>query len=96
VTQAVGCLIPGAKSAWLLADASGPTAADMQSTSSSARRAAAAIPFGHNSYDLLGAGVFAPARHQSHKVAVKGVLIEDGAGRRLNVTSLQAVGGSCR
>jgi len=94
--QAVGCLIPGPRSAWLLADASGPTAADMQSTSSSARRAAAAIPFGHNSYGLLGAGVFAPVRHQSHKVAVKGVLIEDGAERRLNVTSLQAVGGPCR
>jgi hypothetical protein len=29
-------------------------------------------------------------------VAVKGVLIEDGAESRLNVTSLQTVGGSCR
>jgi hypothetical protein len=68
----------------------------MQSTSSSARRAAAEIPFGHYSYDLLGAAVFAPGRHRSHKVAVKGVLIQDGAERRLNVTSLQAIGETCR
>jgi hypothetical protein len=96
IVQTVGCLIPGPKSAWLLTDASGPTATDMQSTSSSSRRAAAEIPFGHYSYDLLGAGVFAPGRHRSHKVAVKGVLIQDGAESRLNVTSLQAIGETCR
>jgi hypothetical protein len=39
--------------------------------------------------------VFAPDRHRSRKVAVKGVLIEDGAESRLNVTSLQTVGGPC-
>jgi hypothetical protein len=43
----------------------------------------------------LGAGVFLPGRHRSRKIAVKGVLIEDGAGSRLNVTSLQRVGGPC-
>jgi hypothetical protein len=96
VVQAVGCLIPAPRSAWRLSDASVPTATDTQSTSSSARRAAAGIPFGRYSYDLVGAGVFAPDRHRSQKVAVKGVLIEDGAESRLNVTSLQTVGGSCR
>jgi hypothetical protein len=95
VVQAVGCLIPGAKSAWQLIDASDPQATDMQSTSSSARRAAARIPFGPRSYDLLGAGVFMPGRHRGRKIAVKGVLIEDGAESRLNVTSLQTVGGPC-
>jgi hypothetical protein len=45
---------------------------------------------------LVGAGVFAPDRHRSQKVAVKGVLIEDDAESRLNVTSLQTVGGPCR
>ena len=68
----------------------------MQSTSSSARRAAAEIPFGHYSYDLVGAGVFAPDHQRSRKVAVKGVLNEGGAPSRLNVTSLQTVGGPCR
>jgi len=96
VVEAVGCLIPGPRSAWRLTDASAPKAADRQSTSSSARRAAAEIPLGHYSYDLLGAGVFAPDRQRSRKVAAKGVLIEDGGLSRLNVTSLQTVGGSCR
>jgi Copper type II ascorbate-dependent monooxygenase, C-terminal domain len=96
VVQAVGCLIPGPGSAWRLIDASLPKAADRQSTSSSARRAAAEIPFGHSSYGLVGAGVFAPDRHRSRKVAVKGVLIEDDVESRLNVTSLQSVGGPCR
>jgi len=96
VVEAVGCLIPGPGSAWRLTDASAPKAADRQSTSSSARRAAAEIPLGHYSYDLVGTAVFAPDRHRSQKVAAKGVLIEDGALSRLNVTSLQTVGGSCR
>jgi hypothetical protein len=96
VVQAVGCLITGPGSAWRLTDASVPEATDMQSTSSSARRAAAEIPFGHYSYDLVGAGVFAPDHQRSRKVAVKGVLIEGGAQSRLNVTSLQTVGGPCR
>jgi len=96
VVQAVGCLTTGPRSAWRLTDASVPEATDMQSSSSSSRRAAAQIPFGHHSYDLLGAGVFAPDRRRSRKVAVKGVLIEDGARSRLNVTSLQPVGGPCR
>src|SRR5580692_1354928 len=96
VVQAVGCLITGPGSAWRLTDASVPEATDMQSTSSSARRAAAEISFGHHSYDLVGAGVFAPDRQRSRKVAVKGVLIEGGgAPSRLNVTSLQTVGGPC-
>jgi hypothetical protein len=96
VVQAVGCLISGPGSVWRLIDASLPKATDMQSTSSSARRAAAEVPFGHSSYGLVGAGVFAPDRHRSRKVAVKGVLIEDGALSRLNVTSLQSVGEPCR
>jgi hypothetical protein len=96
LVQAVGCLIPGPRSVWRLSDASVPTATDMQSTSSSARRAAAGIPLGHYSYDLVGAGMFAPDRHRSQKVAVKGVLIEEGVESRLNVTSLQTVGGPCR
>ncbi len=95
VVQAVGCLVPGGRSAWRLTDASDPTASDMQSTTSSARRSAGEIPLGHRSYGLLGAGVFGPAHHRGRKVAVKGVLIEDGAQSRLNVTSLQTVGGPC-
>jgi hypothetical protein len=91
----VGCLISGPKSGWRLADASDPEATAVQSTSSSARRAATKVPFGFRSYTLLGAGVFTPDRYRSRKVAVKGVLIEDGAESRLNVTSLQTVGGSC-
>jgi hypothetical protein len=95
VVQAVGCLTPGGGSAWRLTDASDPTASDMQSTTSSARRGAGEIPLGRRSYGLLGAGVFGPDRHRGLKVAVKGVLIEDGALSRLNVTSLQTVGGPC-
>jgi hypothetical protein len=95
IVQAVGCLIPGGRSAWRLTDASDPQGSDMQSTTSSARRAAGEIPSGHRSYGLLGAGVFGPDGHRGQKVAVKGVLIEDGALSRLNVTSLQTVGGPC-
>jgi hypothetical protein len=95
LVQTVGCLAPGPKSAWRLIDASEPQATEMQSTSSSARRAAAKISLGPRSFALMGAEVFTPGRHRGRKTAVKGVLIEDGAESRLNVTSLQTVGGPC-
>jgi hypothetical protein len=58
-------------------------------------RAVAATPLGTRSYALLGVEIFRPQHAGGHKVAVKGVLIPHGEASRLNVTSLQAVAGTC-
>ncbi len=36
-----------------------------------------------------------PEEHKGHKVLVKGLLIKDAAGQRLNITSLTTVGQTC-
>jgi hypothetical protein len=93
--QAVGCLVRDRSETWLLTNGSEPVVSKTQSTSSSALRAAANIELGKQTYQLVGAGYFNPRRQESRRVAVKGVLIEDAGGNRLNVTSLQAVAGAC-
>jgi hypothetical protein len=95
VVEAVGCLGQSTAKTWMLTNASNPVVTKTQSTSSSALRAAAEIPLGIQTYQLLGARVFDPRRHGKRKVAVKGVLIKDASDNRLNVTSLQAVTGTC-
>ena len=95
VVEAVGCLGQSLAKTWMLTNASNPVVTKTQSTSSSALRAAAEIPLGIQTYQLLGASVFDPQRHEKRKVAVKGVLTKDASDKRLNVTSLQAVTGTC-
>jgi hypothetical protein len=36
-----------------------------------------------------------PEQHKGHKVLVKGLLIKDASGQRVNVTSLTTVGDTC-
>lgn len=91
----VGCLGQSESKKWMLTRASDPVATDTQSTSSAEIGATAAKPFGNQRYQLLGADVFNPQSNTGKKVAVKGVLIKDASGTRLNVTSLQSVAASC-
>ena len=93
--QAVGCLARNGSKQWLLTAVATPAATKNQSTSAAALRTASATPSGSRRYRLLGADPFNPARAGKQRVAVKGVLIEDPDDARLNVTSLQAIGGSC-
>jgi hypothetical protein len=99
LVETVGCLDTragaAAANAWVLARASTPVVTRTQSTSAAALRANAAIPLGEHSYQLLGVDLFAPALHEKHRVAVKGVLIHAARESRLNVTSLEALPGAC-
>jgi hypothetical protein len=36
-----------------------------------------------------------PGPHRGHKVLIKGLLIKDDAGQRINVTSIKSVGDAC-
>lgn len=95
IAEAVGCLETGAPGTWLLTNASDPTVSETQATSAAALKAAAAKPLGKQRDQLLGVGVFNPSSQERKKVAVKGVLIKDPKGNRLNVTSLQTVAPTC-
>ena len=96
VVEAVGCLSAGAAQHWRLRQVGSPITVRSQATSQAEIAAAAARPPGAHSYALLGLGVFDPESHVGQRVAVRGVLISGGQSARLNVTSLQPVGGSCR
>jgi hypothetical protein len=95
IAEAVGCLETGALGTWLLTNASDPIVSETQATSATALQAAAAKPLGKQRDQLLGVDVFNPSNQERKKVAVKGVLIKDPKGNRLNVTSLRTVAPTC-
>ena len=79
----------------MLTNADEPVTSTTQPTSMAAVRAAAAKPLGKQRDQLIGVDVFNPSNHQGKKTVVKGVLIEDAGGTRVNVTSLQTVADTC-
>jgi hypothetical protein len=95
MVEVVGCLGQSHSALWMLTHGSDPVATKTQSTSAAAIAATAAKPLGNQRYQLLGVDVFNPQGNAGKKVEVKGVLIKDAQGARLNVTSLQAAATSC-
>ena len=94
LVQAVGCLSHADPRSWVLTRGSDPVATSTPSSSAAAARVAAATALGNRTYELIGARYFSLMPQFNRKVTVKGVLIEDAARTRLNVTSLQPAG-SC-
>jgi len=95
LVRAVGCLARSRTGGWILGKASEGVVTREQGTSATELAAAGHVLLGTGRYQLLGVGVFDPARFGIAKVAVKGVLIEAGGGRRINVTSLQPLAEDC-
>jgi mono/diheme cytochrome c family protein len=95
IAEVDGCLVPGPTRTWMLVGASDPIMSATQATTSVALQTAGANPAGHGRYQLLGAGIFNPSTRKGQKVAAKGALIKNASEDRLNVTSLELVGGSC-
>jgi hypothetical protein len=95
IVEVVGCLERGPATTWLLANSHDPNVSKTQATSSAALKAAEAEPLGNGRYQLVGAGAFNPSGHAGQKVVVKGILINDGQGSRINVTSLQTLAVTC-
>ncbi len=95
VAEVVGCLEQDPSGSWVLTRASEPVVSKTQTMSSSALKAAADRSLGNQRDQLLGVSVFSPASQKGQKVAVKGVLIKEVKGSRLNVTSMQPVAAAC-
>jgi hypothetical protein len=90
-----GCLVREAAGGWQLTRIGHLESTTVQSTSAAERSALAKLPSGAQSVRLIGESPFNPAGRASQRVAVKGALIKDANGTRLNVTSLQALGQTC-
>jgi hypothetical protein len=79
----------------MLSDAGEPVPSETQPTSMAAVSAAATRPLGNRQEQLIGLDAFHPSSRKGQKTVVKGVLIEDAGGTRLNVTSLQTAAQKC-
>ncbi len=90
-----GCLAREAAGGWQVTRVGHIESTTVQSTSSGERAALAKLTGGDQSLRLIGVSPFNLAGHAGQRVAVKGALIKDTDGTRLNVTSLQALGQTC-
>jgi mono/diheme cytochrome c family protein len=95
IVEVVGCLEQGPSGTWMLSDAGEPVPSETQPTSMAAVSAAATRPLGNRQEQLIGLDAFHPSSRKGQKTVVKGVEIEDAAGTRLNVTSLQTAAQKC-
>jgi hypothetical protein len=96
IVETVGCLADGPNNSWMLNSATEPA---------KAARAGFARPedvklaegrgLGSQQLRLIGMVEMHPEQHKGHKVLVKGLLIKDASGQRVNVTSLTTVGDTC-
>jgi hypothetical protein len=96
IVEAVGCLAEGTNRTWTLTNAAEPTRAARAGFSRPEDvKAAEGRALGSKQFRLIGMAEMNPGPHRGRKVLVKGVLIADATGDRINVTSLKTVGEPC-
>jgi hypothetical protein len=96
IVETIGCLADGSNGAWTLNNAGEPTKAGRAGFSRPEEvKAAEGRGLGSQPLQLIGMIEMHPEQHKGHKVLVKGLLIKDANGQRINVTSLTTVGESC-
>ena len=95
VVQVVGCLSQAPDRSWVLTHANDPSLARDRATSAEELRKLDARPLGEQTFQLISAAAHGPEAHAGRKVEVKGLLYKSPDKNRVNVSALQAVGGSC-
>ena len=96
IVEAVGCLAEGSGKAWTLTNAGEPVKAGRAGFSRPEDvKAAEGRGLGSEQIPLIGMTEMNPGPHRGHKVLIKGLLITDATGRRINVTSIKTVGDVC-
>jgi hypothetical protein len=96
IVEKVGCLVDGSNNSWTLNNASEPAIAGRAGFSRPEEvKAAEGRGLGSQQIRLIGLLEMHPEQHKGHKVLVKGLLIKDASGQRVNVTSLTTVGDVC-
>jgi hypothetical protein len=95
VVETIGCLAEGPNDTWSVSNATEPTRSTPGFSKPEDLKAAEAKPLGSQQIPLIGMVEMHPDEHKGHKVLVKGLLIKDATGQRLNITSLTTVGATC-
>lgn len=96
IVEAVGCLVERPAKTWTLTNAAEPVKAGRAGFSRPEDvKAAEGRGLGSQQITLIGMLEMNPGPHRGHKVLVKGLLIKDAGGQRINVTSLKTVGDLC-
>jgi hypothetical protein len=96
IVETVGCLAEGPPRTWTLTNAAEPANAGRAGFSRPEEaKAAEGRGLGSGRWPLIGMAEMNPGPHRGHKVLVKGLLIKDAKGQRINVTSLKTVGDTC-
>ena len=96
IVETVGCLAEGPNRTWTLTRAAEPARTGRAGFSRPEDvKAAEGRGLGTQEIRLIGMSEMNPSPHRGHKVLIKGLLIKDAAGQRINVTSLKTVGDVC-
>jgi hypothetical protein len=96
IVETVGCLVEGPSRAWSLTSAAEPIKADRGGFSRAEDvKTAQGRGLGSQQIRLIGMTEMNPGPHRGHKVLIKGLLIKDEGGQRINVTSIKTVGDAC-
>jgi hypothetical protein len=96
IVEAIGCLADAPNRTWTLTNATDATRSARAGFSRPEDvKAAEGRGLGSHQFRLIGMTEMNPGPHRGHKVLVKGLLIRDQAGDRINVTSLKTVGDQC-
>ena len=96
IVETIGCLAEGPNRTWTLTNAAEPTRAGRAGFSRPEEvKAAEGRGLGSQQLRLIGMAEMNPGPHRGRKVLIKGLLIKDAEGSRLNVTSIKTVGDSC-
>jgi hypothetical protein len=96
IVETVGCLAEGPNRTWTLTNAAEPARAGRAGFSRPEEaKAAEGRGLGSHQLRLIGMTEMNPGPHRGHKVLIKGLLIKDTDGSRINVTSLRTIGDLC-
>jgi hypothetical protein len=95
IVESIGCLADGPNNTWTLSSATEPAKSTPGFSKAEDVKAAEGKPLGSQRVRLVGVLEMHPEEHKGHKVLVKGLLIKDATGQRLNITSLTTVSPTC-
>jgi len=92
--RVVGCLTQSDR-AWLLTNTTEPARSGNPQPSAEERSAAANMPLGSETFDLMVSAAYSPERAIGQKVEVRGFLIRRPTLSRINITSLETLQPTC-
>ena len=95
VVRVVGCLARGPGKAWTLSRSSEPAAVKDETATPAALKAAADIPLGTQTFELVSVAAFKPEARQGQRVEARGLLYRESSHNLLNLTSLEPAGSGC-